>query len=207
MGKATLRLIGTFEAWAPFARAGRLGRANGSEVPVLVRVLDGTTADEASLAALREDGRLLGRLQHENVLRVEQTSGVGGKLAVVHENFDCVAMHKVLEALRARGQVLPARVAAEVAATVGIALEEALKIGDDERRLGHPGSTPQEVLVDTSGRVKLAGLRVRHQGAAWPAAPRGYAPPSAPSSGPDAWQAATWMAGALLVELLTGEPP
>ncbi|MBM4366446.1 MAG: hypothetical protein FJ102_09535, partial [Deltaproteobacteria bacterium] len=182
MGKATLRLTGTFEAWAPFARAGRLGRANGSEVPVLVRVLDGTTADEPALAALREDGRLLGRLQHENVLRVEQTSGVGGKLAVVHENFDCVAMDKVLEALRARGQVLPARVAAEVAATVGIALEEALKIGDDERRVGHPGATPQEVLVDTGGRVKLAGLRVRHQGAAWPAAPRGYAPPPGAAS-------------------------
>lgn len=207
MAKATLRLVGTFDAWAPFARTGRLVRANGSEVAVLVRVLDGTTADETSLATLRDDGRLLARLQHENVLRVEQTSGVGGKLAVVHENFDCVAVDKVLAALHGRGQALPARVAAEIASAVGIALEEALKIGDEDRRIQHPSPTPQEILVDTSGRVKLAGLRVRRAEGEWPAAARGYAAPGLVGNARDGWQAATWMVGALLAELLTGEAP
>jgi outer membrane biosynthesis protein TonB len=200
--RATLKLGNAYDAWAPFVRQGRLQRASGGETAVLVRVLEGRKAAPDSLAELREDGRLLARLQHECVLRVEQTSGVGGLLALVHENFDCVAMHHVIAALRARGQVLPSRVAVEIAAGVGVALEEALKISDGERRLIHPGTTPAEVLVDTAGRVKLAGVTVLH-GATWPTPPAGYGAPE----GAGGWQAATWMVGALLVELLTGEPP
>jgi len=203
VARATLKLTGVYEAWGPHVRQARLQRASGVEAQVLVRVLEGQAATDESLARLREDGRLLARLQHENVLRVEQTSGVGGQLALVHESFDCVAMSHVLAALRARGQVLPSRVAVELAAAVGIALEEALKINDGERRLVHPGPTPAELLVDTAGRVKLAGIRVHHVHQPWPAPPGGYAAPE----GPGGWQAATWMVGALLSELLSGEAP
>lgn len=200
--RATLKLGGTYAPWAPFVRQARLSRASGGESPVLVRVLEGQAADAESLARLKLDGRLLARLQHECVLRIEQTSGVGGFLALVHENFDCVSMERVIAALRARGQVLPSRVAVEIAAAVGIALEEALKINDGERRLVHGSPTPAEVLVDTAGRVKLAGFSVMH-GDTWPPARPGYAAPE----GAGGWQASTWMVGALLVELLTGEPP
>ncbi len=203
MARATLKLTGVYEAWGPHVRTGRLQRASGAESAVLVRVLEGRPADDASLTSLREDGRLLARLQHENVLRVEQTSGVGGMLALVHESFDCVAMSHVIGALLARGQVLPSRVAVEVAAAVGIALEEALKITDGERRVIHPGPTPGEVLVDTAGRVKLGGVCALRSGEVWPPPPPGYAAPE----GAGGWQAATWMVGALLLELLTGEPP
>lgn len=171
-------------------------------MPVLVRVLEGQQASPEALAAFRNDGRLLARLQHECVLRIEQTSGVAGSLALVHENFDCVSMERVIGALRARGQVLPSRVAVEIAASVGIAIEEALKINDGDRRLIHGSPTPAEVLVDTAGRVKLAGFSVI-QAEKWPLARPGYAAPE----GPGGWQASTWMVGALLVELLIGEAP
>lgn len=169
---------------------------------MLVRVLEGQQASPEALASLRSDGRLLARLQHECVLRIEQTSGVAGSLALVHENFDCVSMERVIDALRARGQVLPSRVAVEIAASVGIAIEEALKINDGDRRLIHGSPTPAEVLVDTAGRVKLAGFSVI-QAEKWPPARPGYAAPE----GPGGWQASTWMVGALLVELLIGEAP
>ena len=201
MARATLKLTGVYEAWGPHVRQGRLQRASGAESAVLVRVLEGRPADDASLAMLREDGRLLARLQHENVLRVEQTSGVGGFLALVHESFDCVAMSHVIAALKARGQVLPSRVAVELAAAVGIALEEALKITDGERRVIHPGPTPGEVLVDTAGRVKLGGVSTLRAGESWPVPPPGYGAPE----GAGGWHAATWMVGVLLLELLTGE--
>ena len=170
---------------------------------MLVRVLVGQPSTEAALARLREDGRLLARLQHECVLRVEQTSGVGGNLALVHENFECVGLHHVVAALKGRGQGLPSRVAVEIASSVGIALEEVLKITDGPRRLFHAGTTPDEVLLDGVGRVKLAGVGVQHEGEELPAARPGYAAPE----GAGGWQAATWMVGALLVDLLTGEPP
>ncbi len=169
---------------------------------MLVRVLEGQVANADTLAQLRVDGKLLARLQHECVLRVEQTSAVGGFLAIVHENFDCVSMEHVIAALRARGQVLPSRVAVEIAASVGIALGEVLTISDGERRLMHPSPVPAEVLVDAAGRVKLAGVQVL-AGDVWPAPPTGYGAPE----GAGGWQAATWMVGALLVELLTGEAP
>ena len=203
MGKATLKLVGVFEAWAPGVRQARLTRATGIESPVLVRVLEDVPADPDTLARLRDDARLLGRVLHENVLRVEHSSAVGGKAAFVHEAFDCASAARVLHVLRARNQVLPTRAAVEVAAAVGIALEEALKVSDETRRVIHAGPAPEHVLIDIAGRIKLAGLRVALAHEPMPAAPRGYgAPERSPS-----WQAATYAVAALLIELLSGEPP
>lgn len=203
MGKATLKLVGVFESWAPGVRQARLTRATGIESPVLVRVLDDVPADEKTLARLRDDARLLGRVLHENVLRVEHSSAVGGKAAFVHEAFDCASASRVLEVLRSRNQVLPTRSAVEVAAAVGIALEEALKVSDETRRVVHPGPSPENVLIDIGGRIKLAGLRVALANEALPVAPKGYAAPERTPS----WQSATYAVAALLIELLSGETP
>lgn len=204
MGKSTLKLAGVYEAWEPGARSARLVRPSGSEIPALVRVLDHVPADDASLARLRDDARLLARLQHETVLRVEFTSAVNGRGAVVHEAFECASVERVRQVLRDRGQAIPTRAAVEIAASVGIALEEALKIVDGSRRVYHLGPAPTEVLVDLAGRVKLAGLAVVHAGHLLPSSRNGYA---APEGGSPSWQGATYATGALLVDLLLGAPP
>jgi hypothetical protein len=201
LAKATLKLLGVYEPWGPAVRQGRLVRANGVEVPVLVRILEDLPADAETLARMREDARLTAHLQHEHVLRVEHASGVGQRCAIVHEGFDGASAARVVQVLRARNQVLPARAAVEIGAAVGIALEEMLRISEGERRLLHPGPTPEEVLVDGAGHVKLAGIRVC--GASAPTAHKGY---GAPPGGGDA-EAATYMVGALLVDLLSGEAP
>ncbi|MDP2304689.1 MAG: hypothetical protein Q8P18_01510, partial [Pseudomonadota bacterium] len=202
MGKSTLKLTGVFEAWSRNVRQGRLTRANGTEAPVLVWV-DEASASPEVLLRLREDARLLGRLQHESVLRIEHVSAVGGKVGVVYEGFECASAARILRVLRARNQVLPARAAVEAAAAVGLALDEALRIVDGDRAVHHPSPSPEDVLVDTSGRVKLAGFRVARPGDAPAPPPKGYASPEGGSAPPSA----TYLVGALLVELLSGDSP
>ncbi|MES2641986.1 MAG: hypothetical protein V4850_21025 [Myxococcota bacterium] len=202
MGKSTLKLTGVYEAWSRNVRQGRLTRANGTEAPVLVRVDDADATPEL-LLRLREDARLLGRLQHESVLRIEHISAVGGKVGVVYEGFECASASRILRVLRARNQVLPARAAVEAAAAVGLALDEALRIVDGDRAVHHPSPSPEDVLVDTAGRVKLAGFRVARQGDTPAPPPKGYLSPEGGSAPP----AATYLVGALLVELLSGDSP
>jgi hypothetical protein len=203
VGKSTLKLVGVYEAWSRSVRQGRLTRANGTEAPVLVRVFEERPATPELLARLREDVRLLGRLQHESVLRLEHVSAVGGKVGQVTEGFECASAARVLRVLRARNQVLPARAAVEAAAAVGLALDEALRIVDGDRAVAHPGPVPEEVLLDVAGRVKLAGFVVTRPDDPPLVLPKGYA---APEGGGSA-AAATYMVGALLVELLSGESP
>lgn len=203
MAKSTLKLVGAYEAWAKDVRQGRLVRATGVEVSVLVRVYEDLEATPELLGRLREDARLLGRLQHESVLRIEHISAVGGKVGEIYEGFEAASAARILKVLRLRNQVLPARAAVEAAAAVGLALDEALRIVDGDRAVMHPGPGPDQVLIDTAGRVKLAGFRVSRAGDP-PAQPmKGYA---APEGGGGA-AAATYLVGALLVELLSGEPP
>ncbi|MDP2315283.1 MAG: hypothetical protein Q8P41_20460, partial [Pseudomonadota bacterium] len=203
MGKSTLKLTGVYEAWSRNVRQGRLTRVNGTEAAVLVRVEEDLAATPEILTRLREDARLLGRLQHESVLRIEHVSAIAGKVGVVYEGFECASAARILRVLRARNQVLPARAAVEAAAAVGLALDEALRIVDGDRAVHHPAPSPEEVLVDTAGRVKLSGFRVSRPGDPVVAPPKGYAAPE----GGAAPAAATYLVGALLVELLSGESP
>ncbi|HNC97959.1 MAG TPA: hypothetical protein PKW90_17650, partial [Myxococcota bacterium] len=202
MAKSTLKLVGVYEPWGPWARQGRLVRANGTEVGVLVRVLE-ETADGEPFARLREDARLLGRLQHENALRLENVSAVGGKMALVHEGFEGVSAAVITRALGQKKQVWPARAAVELAAQVGLALEEALRIQDGPKRLVHPGPSPDWILVDATGKIKLAGLMVLHPDLEAPPVPSGYRSPE----GGLGLAGAAYMVGALLIELLGGEAP
>ncbi len=201
LAKSTLKLVGVYDAWSPRARQARLTRSNGAEVPVLVLISPDTVADADVLASLRDDARLIARLQHENVMRLENVSAVTGKVAHVYEGVDGASAARIMQVLRMRNQPVPARVAIELVAAVGLVLEEALRIEDGARRLVHAGTNPEEVLIDLSGRVKLAGISV--MGDAPPASPAGYAAPE----GIGSLAAGTYMLGALLVELLTGEAP
>jgi hypothetical protein len=203
VGKSTLKLTGVYEAWGRNVRSGRLTRATGVEAPVLVRVDESAVATPELLLRLREDARLLGRLQHESVLRIEHITAVSGSVGVVYEGFECASAARILRVLRMRNQVLPARAAVEAAAAVGLALDEALRIVDGDRAVFHPAPSPEDVLVDTAGRVKLAGFRVSRAEDAPSVPPKGYAAPEGGAAPP----AATYLVGALLVELLSGESP
>ncbi len=157
MAKSTLKLSGTYPLWGPGVRTGKLGRATGGELPVLVRVEE-TDATTDLLGARREEARLLARASSAGVLRLEQVVVVAGKIARVYESCDGVSLPRLMEHLAARGEGFPARVALGIAASVGHALETSLGLSDGERAVAAPAALWDDVLLEPGGRVRVGRL-------------------------------------------------
>ena len=169
-------------------------REGVADVPMLVRT-DGEPLGEDAMARARADVLLLARLRHDHVLRVEFVTAVEGRIGQVFEHSGGAALEWVLAAERAAGRAIPLRVVVEIAAGVAAALDEAGGLTQGGSRVDHPGPDFGSVLLERSGRSKLAGFVVT-TGAV--ARRPGF---DAPEGGGGA-AVLTWMSAQFLVELL-----
>jgi|GEM_PF-5191628 len=171
----------------------------GAPRPVLVRVSTETSSSEG-LAQLREDVGLLRRVRHEHVLAVEHATSVKKRLAVVYSQFKGANLAACLAS--SSGEV-PVRAALELVAAVALGLDavSAVEALQPDRRLFHTGPTPQDVLLDAVGRVKVVGCRVHTVGRDIPARAPGYAD----SGEPVETTALTFGIASLLLEILCNE--
>ncbi len=169
-------------------------REGVADVPMLVRT-DGEPLGEDAMARARADVLLLARLRHDHVLRVEFVTAVEGRIGQVFEHSGGAALEWVLAAERAAGRAFPLRVVVEIAAGVAAALDEAGGLTQGGSRVDHPGPDFGSVLLERSGRSKLAGFVVT-TGAV--ARRPGF---DAPEGGSGA-AVLTWMSAQFLVELL-----
>jgi hypothetical protein len=202
---AKLKLVGRHHTWHDGVREGQLRGEDGVVRKVLIRPLPDVPAEAKVLQATRVEARILARIQHQNVLRIEHVTALQGKAALVVEAFGGISLARVLPMLEARHTAIPLRAAVEIVTMVASAVDAATAPvpGEDEQSVIHPGPEPGEILVDSLGRIKLAGFRVARVGQPVPASPEGYAPPE----GIDPLRPTAYGLGALLVELLTGAPP
>jgi Protein kinase domain len=196
VAKLKLKVQGPWRAWHSDVLSGMLQRPDGGGVPVLVRYL--AVGRDGS----RDDGRLLSATRHPNVLRTLQLSMVNGRAVAVHEGFEGASAERVLQTLRSRNMFIPVRAALEVVQGVAEAIESAAA-EIDGLQVVHPGPTPLEVLIDSQGKLKLAGFAVVGGDRPPVSGPAGYEAPEA-QAGP---KGASYGLGALLVELLAGERP
>ncbi len=171
----------------------------GAPRPVLVRVSTEASSSEG-LAQLREDVGLLRRVRHENVLAVEHATSVKKHLAVVYSQFKGANLAACLAS--SSGEV-PVRAALELAAGVALGLDavSAVEALQPDRRLFHMGPTPQHVLLDAVGRVKVVGCRVHTVGRDIPERAPGYADAEEPVE----TTALTYGVASLLLEMLCNE--
>ena len=205
MTAAKLKLVGRYRTWRPGVREGRLHNADGTHRRVLIRPLPDIPAQTEVLQAIRQEAKVLARIQHQDVLRVEHVTAFGGKAALVVEAVDGIDLSHVTRLLEERHQAIPLRATVEIVAIVAAAYDAAtapIPDGDDAS-IVHPGPVPGEILIDSLGRVKLAGFRVMQASQDPPPSPEGYAPPE----GIDPTRPSAYGLAALLVELLTGAPP
>jgi hypothetical protein len=202
--KDKIKISGSWLAWADNVRLGQLVKADGESSPVLLRSL----ADAPDGAQLRRDGRLLATIDHPRVLRLRHIAKASGRPLCVYEGFECVSMARVLQVLGVQGEFLPIRTCVELVAAAAEGLEAAMDTvlpaeGPRVPEVYHPGIAPLEVLVDATGQVKVAGLRVRRVGGESEEGPTGSRPPE--------WSTdeatAVYGLGALLVHFLSGEAP
>ena len=195
MSKVSLRVLGTYPAWSPYVVEAVVVREGVPDVPMLVRS-DGEPVSDDALAQARADVLLLARLRHEHVLRVEFVTAVEGRIGQVFEHSGGVSLERVLAAERASGRPVPLRVVVEIAAGVAGALDEAGRLMQGGSRVDHPGPDFGSVLIERTGRSKLAGFVVTTGVVARRA---GYRAPEAADRGASAL---TWMSAQFLVELL-----
>jgi serine/threonine protein kinase len=112
---------------------------------------------------LRDEARLLGRLQHRNIVRVDDLVRVEGRWALVMEYIGGADLEVVFTLCKAQGRPFPPRAVAEVGAGVAAALEAAWATMGDEGeplRVIHRDIKPSNVRLSETGDVKVLDFGV-----------------------------------------------
>lgn len=105
-----------------------------------------------------DEGRIAARIQHPNVVRIEELGEAEGTYYLVMEHVHGVALSELLAGLANRGRRLTVAAAVSIAAAAASGLEAAHETrGDDGRLLHvvHRDVSPQNVLLGALGQVKV----------------------------------------------------
>ncbi len=133
--------------------------ANFSSV-VAIKVLHGKWAQNEEIAQRsRDEARLLGRLRHRNIVRVEDLTSIHGQCAVIMEYLEGVDLKTLINTISSRGERLPLRCCFEIIGAVSEALRAAYNHaplqGGEALRLIHRDIKPSNIMLTVGGDVKL----------------------------------------------------
>lgn len=107
----------------------------------------------------RDEARLLARLRHKNILRVEDLVEVDGQTAIIMEYVDGLDLKQLVDGLRESGQRVPAKVALNIAVQAASALEAAyfrVPTGlEQPLRVIHRDLKPSNIMISTEGEVRV----------------------------------------------------
>lgn len=106
-----------------------------------------------------DEARLLARLHHKNILRVEALTELEGQPAIVMEFVDGVDLKQLIERLARRGERIPPRAAYKIAQDTASALEASyfkVPYGRSEPlQVVHRDVKPSNIMVSVEGEVKV----------------------------------------------------
>ena len=127
---------------------------------VAVKVLkDQWSENDEMMVRTRDEARLLARLHHKNILRVEAMTQIQGQPAIIMEFVDGIDLGQLIEELRKRGRSLPPRAAFRIAADAASALHAAyfrVPFGRTAPlKVVHRDLKPSNIMVSTEGEVKV----------------------------------------------------
>jgi serine/threonine protein kinase len=172
-------------------------------------------ADRDVLTRTRDEARMLHRLNHPNIVRVDGLLSRGGRPVVVMEWVEGCSLREVLARTRA---ALPTAIAVEAVREIANALEAAFNCPsaktNEPMRIVHRDVKPSHILMSVDGRVKLTdfgiakgvfddreavSLYMVH--GSW-----GYMSPERLNEEPDTPAVDVYALGLTLFELVTGKP-
>ena len=130
---------------------------------VVLKVLKADWASrEEILTRARDEAVLLARLNHDNIVRVEQLTEIDGRPAVIMEHVQGLSLDHIL---RSHGP-MPVAVAISVASKVASALDAAysrVPPGDREPlKVVHRDIKPSNIIISVSGAVKVLDFGTAH---------------------------------------------
>jgi len=143
----------------------RLPGPMGFEKPVAVKVLLEDAASDPDLVRMFVDEARLGaRLNHPNIAHVLEFGEADGRYYLAMEYVDGVSLSRLLKpgGRRRKARGLPVAAAASVADQVlrALAYAHGLTQGSEPAGVIHRDVSPQNVLVDRSGTVKVCDFGI-----------------------------------------------
>ena len=159
----------------PYLRVGALASGGMAEVSVVMRregafrrlyalkrLLSPLQADEQVRAMFLDEARFAGLLRHSNVVSVLDVGEDEAGPYLVMDYVDGVGVDELLRAHAKSGTVLPAQVAARIAAQVARGLHAAHELTKDGERLElvHRDVSPQNILLGFDGVAKVTDFGI-----------------------------------------------
>lgn len=127
---------------------------------VAVKVLHGKwVGNDEIVMRSRDEARLLGKLRHRNIVRVEDLTAIMGQCAIVMEYLQGVDLKAITQYLKEAGKVFPRQSAFEVIAQMATALDAAFNTvplqGGSPLQVIHRDIKPSNAMVTIEGDVKV----------------------------------------------------
>jgi TonB family protein len=193
-------------------RAAKLGPAGFEKIVTVLRLTPALSANAEGVKLLMDQVKFAAQLQNPNIIKI---LGIGGKVGspcwVSYEFFDGKNLKAIFNRCRQEGFPFSVDHALLIASKLCAALEyaHARKL-EGGGRYFHGLVTPANVLVSYEGEVRVRGFgywpaRVRELGAVTEGDALYLAPEQAAGGAGDP-KSDTFSAGALLFEMLTGQP-
>lgn len=140
-----------------------LGAAGFSRVVAIKRVLPGRAADPRAATMLVDEARMASRIRHPNVVTTLDVLEAGGEVLLVMEYVHGVTLSQLVRLAAQSARPVPPRVAARIVLDVLAGLGAAHAATSERGRpleLVHRDVSPQNILVDTDGVVRLADFGI-----------------------------------------------
>ncbi|MFN7143291.1 MAG: protein kinase domain-containing protein, partial [Myxococcota bacterium] len=127
---------------------------------VAIKVLHGKWIDNDEVVMRsRDEARLLGRLRHRNIVRVEDLTSIQGQCAIVMEYLQGIDLKTICNALREQNRVFPRQAAFEVIGAIAAALDAAYNHrplqGGEPLKVIHRDIKPSNAMITIEGDVKV----------------------------------------------------
>jgi serine/threonine protein kinase len=181
------------------------------------RMHAGFSSDPQFVEMFIAEARLVARLHHPNIITLHDVGVDRGQLYLAMELVDGVSLSRINRSLARRRQRMPVRVVVEVGIQVADALAHAHGLTDDSGRwleLVHRDVSPQNILIDRTGVVKLADFGIARTAQQVQRTATGvlkgkvpYVSPEQVRADPYDHRADLYALGVVLFELATGRTP